>query len=72
MRKFLFNGAVLGAAFSAVGVINATRTGPRDWRLALMWVSWGINVAIAVGTVIEEAREQDHLERGLGLDELDD
>jgi hypothetical protein len=67
MRKFLFNGAVLGAAFSAVGVVNAThmratRNGPRDWRLALMWVSWGISVAIAVGTVIEENREHDPLE----------
>lgn len=62
MRRFLFNGAVLGAAFSAVGVVNATRTGPRDWRLALMWVSWGISVAIAVGTVIEENREHDSLE----------
>jgi hypothetical protein len=62
MRKFLFNGAVLGAAFSAVGVVNATRTGPRDWRLALMWVSWGISVAIAVGTVIEENREHNLLE----------
>jgi hypothetical protein len=57
MRKFLFNGAVIGAAFSAIGVINQTRTGPRDWRLALMWVSWGISVAIAVGTVIEESRD---------------
>ena len=28
MRKFLFNGAVIGAAFSAIGVINQTRTGP--------------------------------------------
>lgn len=65
MRKFLFNGAVLGAAFSAIGVINQTRTGPRDWRLALMWVSWGISVAIAVGTVIEESREGE-------LFELDD
>jgi hypothetical protein len=27
-----------------------------------MWVSWGINVAIAVGTVIEESREQGPLE----------
>lgn len=72
MRKYILNGAVLGAAFSAVGVINATRTGPRDWRLALMWVSWGINVAIAVGTVIEEGREQERLEQGLGRDELDD
>lgn len=62
MRKFLFNGAVLGAAFSAVGVINATRNGPRDWRLALMWVSWGISVAVAVGSVIEEHRAPDLLE----------
>jgi hypothetical protein len=57
MRKYLLNGAVLGAAFAAVGVINATRTGPRDWRLALMWASWGISVALAVGTVIEQNRE---------------
>jgi hypothetical protein len=62
VRKFLFNGAVLSAALSAVGVVNATRNGPRDWRLALMWVSWGISVAIAVGTVIEENREHDPLE----------
>ncbi|UTT61688.1 hypothetical protein [Microcella humidisoli] len=62
MRRYIFNGAVIGAAFSAVGVINATRTGPRDWRLALMWVSWGISVAVAVGTVIEENRANDPLE----------
>lgn len=62
MRKYLLNGAVLGAAFSAVGVIKQTASGPRDWRLALMWVSWGISVAVAVGTVIEENRE---LESGL-------
>jgi len=62
MRKFIFNGAVIGAAFSAVGVINATRHGPRDWRLALMWVSWGISVAIAVGSVIDENREHDGFE----------
>jgi len=62
MRKFIFNGAVIGAAFSAVGVINATRNGPRDWWLALMWVSWGISVAIAVGSVIDENREHGPLE----------
>lgn len=62
MRRFLFNGAVIGAAFSAVGVINQTRTGPRDWRLALLWVSWGISVALAVGSVLDE---QKRLETGL-------
>ncbi len=55
MRKFLFNGSMISAIFGAWGVIQTTRRGPRDWRLALMWVSWGISVAIAVGTVVQEA-----------------
>jgi hypothetical protein len=63
MRKYLTNGAVLSSVFGAVGVLKATKQGPRDWRLALMWVSWGIGVAIAVGTVIEDNKEQDAIER---------
>lgn len=56
MRKYLLNGAIISAAISAVSVVKATRTGPHDWRLALMWASWGISVAIAVGTIIEDQR----------------
>lgn len=56
MRKYLFNGAIISAAVSAVSVINATKKGPRDWRLALMWASWGISVAIAIGTIIEDRK----------------
>nr|WP_220476091.1 hypothetical protein [Microcella alkalica] len=52
----MFNGAIISAAVSAVSVINATRRGPHDWRLALMWASWGISVAIAVGTIIEDQK----------------
>ncbi|WP_395242807.1 hypothetical protein ACGGZK_11565 [Agromyces sp. MMS24-K17] len=58
MRKYLFSGAVLGALFSGIGVVRATAAGPRDWRLALMWVSWLASLAIAIGTVAEETREQ--------------
>lgn len=54
MRKFIFNGTVLSAIFGGLGALRATRKGPRDWRLVLMWVSWGITVAIAVGTVLDE------------------
>ncbi len=57
MRKYLFNAAILSAAVHAVSVINTTRKGPRDWRLALMWASWGISVAIAVGTIIEDQKK---------------
>jgi hypothetical protein len=51
----LFSTSVLSALFGVFGVAQATRRGPRDWRLILMWVSWGLTVAIAVGTVIKDS-----------------
>lgn len=59
MRKFIFNFSVLSALFGAVGLVRTTTTGARDWRLILMWIAWGINVAIAVGTVAEQAKEHE-------------
>jgi hypothetical protein len=56
MRKFIFNFSVLSSLFGAVGLVKTTREGPRDWRLILLWVAWGINVAIAVGTAAEKAQ----------------
>ena len=58
MRKYLFSGAVIGAIFSGIGVVRTTATGPRDWRLLLMWISWAATVAVAIGTVAEETRQQ--------------
>ncbi|MDQ1554332.1 MAG: hypothetical protein QOK46_1410, partial [Microbacteriaceae bacterium] len=49
MRKFIFNGHMLSALFVGVSTFQATRRGPRDWRLILSWVSWGLTVAVAVG-----------------------
>ena len=60
MRKFLFSGSVLSALFSGLGAVKATRSGPRDWRLILMWVSWALTLAIAIGTVVKQ--EQHELE----------
>ena len=62
MRKFLFNTTLLSALFGGWGVVQATRNGPRDWRLILMWISWGLTVAIAVGTVIKQAETSNELE----------
>ncbi len=59
MRKFIFNFSVLSALFGAVGLAKTTSSGPRDWKLLLMWISWGINVAIAVGTVAEQAKNNE-------------
>lgn len=62
MRKFLFNFSVLSALFGGVGLAKTTAQGPRDWRLILMWVAWGINVAIAVGTAAEQAKLKEEAE----------
>ena len=62
MRRFLLNFGVLSSLVGAVGVTKQTISGPRDWRLILMWIAWVIGVALAVGTVIENSREADELE----------
>jgi len=62
MRKFIFNGSIISAIFGGLGVLQTTRKGPRDWRLILMWISWGASLAIAVGTVIEQAHNANELE----------
>ncbi|TXK16315.1 hypothetical protein [Homoserinibacter sp. GY 40078] len=59
MRKFILNSSVLSSVFGAVGVIQASRKGPRDWRLILMWVSWACSVAIAIGTVVQETKNDE-------------
>lgn len=62
MRKFIFNTSVISAVVGVWGNVQATRRGPRDWRLILMWISWGLTVAIAIGTVIKEADSSAELE----------
>ncbi len=63
MRKYLFSGTLLSAVFGGWGVLQTTRQSPRrDWKLVLMWISWGLSVAIAVGTVIDRSRDADELE----------
>lgn len=58
MRKFIFNGGILSAVFGGYHAIKATAEGPRDWRTVLWWVSWGATLAIAIGTVIIENRDE--------------
>ena len=62
MRKYILNSSIISSVIGAFSVIQTTRKGPRDWRLILMWVSWGITLALAVGSVLEsdeDARELD-------------
>ncbi len=59
MRKFLFNASILGAVFGGISALRATFRGPRDWRLILVWLGWGISVALAVADVVAESREDE-------------
>jgi hypothetical protein len=58
MRKFLFNGAMIGVVAGGWNILQATRSGPRDWRLLLTWIGWGLSVAVAVGNVVKDADER--------------
>jgi hypothetical protein len=62
MRKYIFNTAMFGVLFGGVSAARQTIKGPRNWRTILMWIGWGISVAIAVGEIQEEAREQAELD----------
>jgi hypothetical protein len=57
VRKFLLSPGLWTSLFPVIGIARTTKDGPRDWRTVLMWVSWGIGVALAVGTVLDRARE---------------
>jgi len=57
VRKFLLSPAIWSSVFPAIGLARASKDGPRDWRLVLMWASFGIGLALAVGTVLEKSRQ---------------
>ncbi len=57
MRKYLFNKQMISAVLSGVSTLKIAKAGPRDWRLGLLAVIWGLGVAVTVGTIAIEARE---------------
>lgn len=64
MRKYLFNGAVISAAIGLWTTIQSSKSGPRDWRVPLMWINAAISLVIAIGAVIADSKEAEERERG--------
>jgi hypothetical protein len=62
VRKYILNGSIISSVIGGFSVIQTTRKGPRDWRLVLMWISWGITLALAIGSVMEDDEEARELE----------
>lgn len=58
MRKYILSTSILSAVFGGWSVLQQTRRGPVDWRVILLWVSWGITVALAIGTVSANSKRQ--------------
>lgn len=63
MRKFIFNGAVISAVIGLWSTVQTTRSGPRDWRLPLLWISAVIALVVAAGTVVEESKQAELRDR---------
>ena len=58
MRKYILSTSVLSALFGGWSVLQQTRRGPVDWRIILLWISWGLAVALAIGTVSANSKPQ--------------
>ncbi|MCU1635141.1 MAG: hypothetical protein JWQ68_380 [Cryobacterium sp.] len=58
MRKYILSSAMIGAIAGGWNVLQASKHGPRDWRLALMWLGWACSTAVAIGTIIKDADER--------------
>lgn len=52
------NFGVLTTAASGLGLLRSTARGPRDWRLALLWLGWAVSLVLALGTVAENNKEK--------------
>lgn len=68
MRKFITSGAMLSSVMGFFTTLRQTSTQRRRWKTVLMWISWGLSVAIAVAAVLDERDEEreKEIERGHG------
>ncbi len=57
MRKYLFGTGIISAVTSGLALLRGTRgDAPFTWRQALAWLSWGITLALSIGTIVDTYR----------------
>lgn len=57
MRKYLFGTGLLSSITGGVTLLRSARNDePFTWRTALAWLSWGITLALAIGSVVDSYR----------------
>ena len=57
MRKYLFGTGILTAVMGGIALLRGLRSEERfTWRVGLAWLSWGISLALAIGTIVDTRR----------------
>jgi hypothetical protein len=64
MRKYLFNGSIVGALVTTFTTVRTGSAGPKDWRFYLSLVAAVATLAVAVGTVHKESKKIEVTGRG--------
>lgn len=57
MRKYLFGTGLVTAVMGGITLLRGLRSEDRfTWRVGLAWLSWGISLALAIGTIVDVRR----------------
>jgi hypothetical protein len=57
MRKYLFGSGLLSSLMSGMTLLRSLRSDEGfTWRQALAWLSWGITLALAIGSIVDTFR----------------
>lgn len=63
--RYLFGTGIIGAITAGATLLRGSRDAKITWRAVLAWMSWGITLALAIGTAVDARRA----ERGLPIAE---
>ena len=58
--KYIANIGIISTLIGAIGVKKQTAAMPNDWRRYMVWISWGINLVLAVMSVYYSDRDKVH------------
>lgn len=57
MRKYLFGTGIITALSTGIALLRGVRgDAPFTWRQGLAWLSWGITLALSIGTIVDTYR----------------
>jgi hypothetical protein len=59
MRNYVFGTGLLSAITGGLTLFRGLRSGESfTWRQALAWLSWGITLALAIGSLVDTRRAE--------------